>query len=108
MAVVDIVSVLLSLVPFLNAGLIILIIDLSLRHYGFEISKKDFNRSPSTSLVIGLGLILISNLLYIIVQGLLSQILLDSSLIIFALLIITYYVIVVNMTSSTKHRRSHS
>jgi hypothetical protein len=103
MSTVDIGSVLLSLVPFLNTGLIILIIDLTLRMAGLEISKKDFNRNPISSLVLGLGLILVSNLAYLLVQGLLPQ---TSPLVFCFFLILIYLVIVVNMTPK-KHRKLH-
>lgn len=104
MATVDVMPFLVSLLPFLNAGLVILIIDLILRLGGIEISKRDFNRNPFTSLFLGLGLILISNLVYLIVEGIFSQI---SPLVFSFFLLLIYTTIVVNMTPKTyrRHKR---
>lgn len=101
MDISEILSFLVALLPFVNAGLVILIIDLILRLRKIEISKRDFNRSPWISLFLGLGLVLISNLAYVIVQGVFSQI---SPLVFSFFLILTYFVIVVNMTPQ-KHRK---
>jgi CHASE2 domain-containing sensor protein len=100
----DIVSFAISLVPFLNAGLVILTIDLLLRMAGLEISKGDFSRSPLSNLVLGLGLILISNFAYLLVQGLFPQI---PPLVFCFILILIYFSIVLNMTPK-KYRKQPS
>lgn len=100
----EIVSFIVALVPFLNAGLVILIIDLILRRLGLEISKGDFNRSPLSSLGLGLGLILVSNFAYLLVQGLLSQV---SPLGLSLILILIYFATVFSMTPK-KHRKLSS
>jgi hypothetical protein len=106
MATVDIISFIVSLVPFLNAGLIILIIDLLLRCSGFEISKKEFTRHPIWSLLFGLGLILLSYLINLLVQGWLSQMQISQAP--FSLfLILIYFIIVFNMTEPSKRKRKH-
>jgi hypothetical protein len=104
MTIPELISLLVSLLPFLNAGLVILIIDLILRCRGFEISKKEFTRQPIQSLLLGLGLILISNVAYLLVQAWLSQ--MPPAAFSF-LLILIYFVIVFNMTSPSKRRRKH-
>jgi drug/metabolite transporter (DMT)-like permease len=99
----EIVSFLITLLPFLNAGLVILIIDLSLRElFGLEISKKEFTRQPIQSLVLGLGLIFISNVAYLLLQTWSSQF---SPLVLSFLLIVIYFVIILIMTPSEKRKK---
>jgi quinol-cytochrome oxidoreductase complex cytochrome b subunit len=104
MTIPEFISFLVSLLPFLNAGLVILIIDLILRCYDVEISKKEFTRHPIPSLLLGLGLIFISNLTYLLVQAWLSQM---PPVAFFFFLMLIYFVIVFNMTSPSKRRRKH-
>jgi quinol-cytochrome oxidoreductase complex cytochrome b subunit len=100
MATFDISSFLMSLIPFLNAGLVILIIDLALRSKGFEVTAKEFQRKPLNSLFWALCLILISNVTYLIIQGTFSQ----APPVVFSFfLLLIYFAIVLNMTPK-KHR----
>jgi len=53
MTVEEIVRFLLSLVPYLNAGTITLIISIGLERLGFKITRREFKREPLKSLFWG-------------------------------------------------------
>jgi hypothetical protein len=65
-------KLLLSLVPYLNAGIVTLIIDLAFERLGFKIAKREFKRKPLSSLFWGLCLILIGSIVALIIQTRLS------------------------------------
>jgi hypothetical protein len=64
----DAIKLLLSLVPFLNAGTMTLIIDLAFGRLGFKIAKREFKKKPLSSLFWGLCLILIGSIVALIIQ----------------------------------------
>ncbi len=66
------IAFLLSLVPYLNAGTLTLIIDLGLERLGFKITRREFKREPMRSLFWALCLVLISGLITIAIQTRLS------------------------------------
>ena len=66
------VSVLLSLVPYLNAGTLTLIIDLGFEKLGFKITRREFKKEPLKSLFRALCLVFISSIVAIIIQTRLS------------------------------------
>jgi len=68
----DAIKLLLSLVPFLNAGTMTLIIDLAFGRLGFKIAKREFKRKPLKSLFWGLCLVFISSIVALIIQTRLS------------------------------------
>jgi hypothetical protein len=72
MSAEDAVKLLLSLVPYLNAGTITLIIDLAFERLGFKIAKREFKRKPLSSLFWGLCLVFISSVVALIIQTRLS------------------------------------
>jgi hypothetical protein len=68
----DAIKLLLSLVPYLNAGTMTLIIDLAFARLGFKIARREFKRKPLTSLFRGLCLVLIGSVVALIIQTRLS------------------------------------
>ncbi len=72
MIVDDVIGFLLSLVPFLNAGTLTLIIDLGFERLGFEITRREFKKEPVKSLFRALCLVLISSVVALIIQTRLS------------------------------------
>jgi len=72
MTVEEIVRFLLSLVPYLNAGTITLIISIGLERLGFKITRREFKREPLKSLFWGLCLLFMSSLVAIAIQTRLS------------------------------------
>lgn len=72
MIVEEIISFLLSLVPYLNAGTLTLIVNLGFERLGFKTTKREFKKKPLKSLFWGLCLILISSVVAIIIQTRLS------------------------------------
>jgi hypothetical protein len=87
MIVEDAVKLLLSLVPYLNAGTMILIIDLAFGRLGFKIAKREFKRKPLSSLFWGLCLVFISSVVALIIQTRLSGV---EPFLIFLILFATY------------------
>jgi hypothetical protein len=65
-------KLLLGLVPYLNAGIITLIIDLAFERLGFKIAKREFKKKPLSSLFWGLCLIFIGSLIALVIQTRLS------------------------------------
>jgi xanthine/uracil permease len=68
MSVEEIVSFLMSLLPYLNTGLIILIIGLGLEKLGLKITRKEYKRKPFESLLWGIFLIVASGLISLFIQ----------------------------------------
>jgi hypothetical protein len=87
MIVEDAVKLLLSLVPYLNAGTMTLIIDLAFERLGFKIAKREFKRKPLSSLFRGLCLVFISSVVALIIQTRLSGL---EPFLIFLILFATY------------------
>jgi len=87
MIVEDIIKLLLSLVPYLNAGTIALIIDLAFERLGFKIAKREFKRKPLSSLFWGVCLVFISSIVALIIQTRLSGL---EPFLIFLILFATY------------------
>ncbi len=72
MIVEDVLGFLLSLVPFLNAGTLALIIDLGFERLGFKIKRREFKKEPMKSLFWALGLVFVSSIVAVIIQTRLS------------------------------------
>ncbi len=72
MIVDDVIGFLLSLVPFLNAGTLTLIIDLGFERLGFKIARREFKKEPVKSLFWALCLVLTSSVVAVIIQTRLS------------------------------------
>lgn len=68
----DAVGFLLSLVPYLNAGTLALIIDLGFERLGFKIKRREFKKDPLKSLFWALCLIFTSSVVAVIIQTRLS------------------------------------
>ena len=68
----DVIAFLLSLVPFLNAGTLTLIIDLGFERFGFKISRREFRKEPVKSLLWALCLVFVSSVVAVIIQTRLS------------------------------------
>lgn len=67
MTINDLISFLSTSIPYLNPGMIILVVDLALKKVGFEITPKEFKRKPWKNLILGLGLVLTSSFLSFLV-----------------------------------------
>jgi dipeptide/tripeptide permease len=89
--VADVAAFAAALVPFLNSGMIIVIIDLVLRRMGVEISSREFKRRPWESLALAFGLIAVSNVLYLVVQERFAVV---HPLLVLVLLLALYVVVV--------------
>ena len=72
MSVEDAVRFLLSLVPYLNAGTLTLIIDLGFERLRFKITRREFKKDPLKSLFWALGLVFMSSVIAAIIQTKLS------------------------------------
>jgi hypothetical protein len=72
MAVSDILSVILSLIPYLNMGIVTLITSLVLDRAGFKITKREFRKQPVRNLFLGMGLVVVSSIVALIIQTELS------------------------------------
>ena len=72
MIVEDVIGFLLSLVPFLNAGTLTLIIDLGFERFGFKITGREFKKEPMKSLLWALCLVFVSSVVAVIIQTRLS------------------------------------
>jgi hypothetical protein len=68
MAVSDVLSVILSLIPYLNMGIVTLITSLVLDRVGFRITKREFRKQPVRNLFLGLGLVVVSSIVALIIQ----------------------------------------
>jgi len=89
MAVEEAISFLLSLVPYLNAGAMSLIINIGFERLGFKITKREFKRKPLESLFLGLSLVFISSIVAVIIQSELSGL---EPFLVFIVLFIAYFV----------------
>jgi len=69
MTVADITSFLLSLVPYLNAGTVTLIISLGFDRLGFKITKREFKKKPLENLLRGLCLLLLSGFVTVLIHA---------------------------------------
>jgi hypothetical protein len=96
----DVASFAALLVPFLNSGMIIVIIDLVLRRMGVEIASREFKRRPWESLGLALGLIVVSNVLYLVVQ---EEFAVVPPLLVLVFLLAVYVVVVSSLP--TRRRR---
>lgn len=83
----DALGFLMSLVPFLNAGTLTLIIDLGFERLGFKITRREFKKEPVKSLFWALCLVLVSSIVAVIIQTRLSGL---EPLLIFIILFATY------------------
>jgi len=72
MVLEEVAGILLSLVPYLNAGTLTLIIDLGFERLGFKITRREFKKEPLKSLFRALCLVFISSIVAIIIQTRLS------------------------------------
>jgi hypothetical protein len=72
LAVEDAIGFLLSLVPYLNAGTLTLVIDLGFERLGFKITRREFRKEPLKSLFWALCLVFISSVVAMIIQTRLS------------------------------------
>ena len=72
MVVEEAVRFLLSLVPYLNAGTLTLIIDLGFERLGLTITRREFKKEPLKSLFWALCLVFISSVIAVIIQTRLS------------------------------------
>lgn len=68
MTITDIISFLTNWLPYLNTGIIILVIGLGLEKLGFKITKKEYKRKPLESLLLGLALTILSSLISLFIQ----------------------------------------
>ena len=68
----DVIGFLLSLVPFLNAGTLTLIVDLGFQRLGFRITRREFKKEPMKSLLWALCLVFVSSVVAVIIQTRLS------------------------------------
>jgi hypothetical protein len=87
MMIEEVVSFAMSLVPFLNTGVLVLSINLALDRLGFKITKREYKRKPLRSLFLGLCLIFISSLISIIIQSELAG---YQPLMVFAFLLVAF------------------
>jgi len=69
MTIGEVVSFLLSLVPYLNASTVTLIVSLGFERVGFKIPRREFRSKPVQSLLWGMCLLLISSLCVGIIQS---------------------------------------
>lgn len=90
MTVDQIIGFWLSLIPFLNAGTLTLIVSLGLERLGFRIAKREFKRKPLQSLFWSLGLILVSSFAAVVIQ---SRLVGFEPLAAFVILFIAYLVL---------------
>jgi len=80
------VRFLLSLIPYLNAGTLTLIIHLGFERLGLKITRREFKKEPLKSLFWALCLIFMSSIVAIIIQTRLSG--LEPFLVLIALFMI--------------------
>ncbi len=88
MAISDILPSILSLLPYLNTGIVTLITSLTLERAGFKIARKDFRKSPFRNLFLGLGLVVISGIIALLIQTQLSGF---QPVLAFIILFISYF-----------------
>jgi len=74
MSIEEIISFLVNLLPYLNTGIIVLVIGLGLEKLGFKITRKEYKRKPFESLLWGLLLIVTSSLISTLIQTQMSGI----------------------------------
>lgn len=86
----DAFRLLLGLVPYLNAGAMTLIIDLTFERFGFKIARREFKRKPLSSLFWGVCLIFISGIVALIIQTRLSGL---EPFLVFLILFVAYLVL---------------
>jgi len=72
MSIEEVVSFLMNLLPYLNTGILVLIMGLGQEKLGFKITRKEYKRKPFESLLWGLLLIIISGLISLLIQTQLS------------------------------------
>lgn len=72
MPISDALLAVMSLVPYLNTGIITLITSLILDRVGFRITKREFRKQPVRNLFLGLGLVVVSSIIALIMQTELS------------------------------------
>lgn len=87
MVVEEAVAILLSLVPYLNAGTLTLIIDLGFERIGFKIARREFKKEPVKSLFWALCLIFLGSVVALIIQTRLSGL---EPFLVFVALLMTY------------------
>lgn len=83
----DVIAFLLSLVPFLNAGTLTLIVDLGFQRLGFRITRREFRKEPMKSLFWALCLVFIGSVVAVIIQTRLSGL---EPLLVLLILIVAY------------------
>jgi len=72
MAVSAVLSAVMGLIPYLNMGIVTLITSLVLDRAGFKITKREFRKQPVRNLFLGLGLVVVSSIIALIIQTELS------------------------------------
>jgi hypothetical protein len=72
MAVSEVLSAVMGLIPYLNMGIVTLITSLVLDRAGFKITKREFRKQPVRNLFLGLGLVVVSSIIALIIQTELS------------------------------------
>jgi len=72
MAVSAVLSAVMGLIPYLNMGIVTLITSLVLDRAGFRITKREFRKQPVRNLFLGLGLVVVSSIIALIIQTELS------------------------------------
>jgi hypothetical protein len=90
MTVEEVIRFLLSLIPYLNAGTITLIITIGLERFGFKITRREFKKEPLKSLFWGLCLLFLSSLIAIFIQTRLSGL---EPFLVFIILFVAYLVV---------------
>jgi hypothetical protein len=86
----EVISFLLSLVPYLNAGTITLTISIGLEKLGFKITRREFKKNPLKSLFWGLCLIFLSSIISTVIQTRLSGL---EPFLVFIFLFAAYFVV---------------
>jgi hypothetical protein len=66
------IAFLMSLVPYLNAGTLTLIINLGFERLGLRITRRKFKKEPLKSLLWALCLVFVSSIVAIVIQTRLS------------------------------------
>jgi len=72
LAMAEVTPFILSWIPYLNTGVITLLIDIAIERLGFKITRRRFKKEPVKSLFWGLCLIVLSSLCALIIQSNLS------------------------------------
>jgi hypothetical protein len=88
-----------SALPFLNSGMILLILDIAFRRIHLEITLKNYREKPFQSLCTGLFLVALSSVLYNIARAWLSGVTMVAALLI---LLFIYFLAVFGKRGRTR------